>query len=157
MTKPKRICVKCGDPLGDQMFKHFSTKQQYTNTHSTDKWTYRCYGPRETPGAPESRRASTSLPIHHREIGNYDITSCGLRPGRTHGKYRSEGAQVTWSRVSTDMRDVSCVECLVVLSSFLTRRAEAAMKVGRREIKEIMEKVQTRRMMHGLEKLVVNG
>lgn len=154
MTK-KRICVKCGDELEYQNRWHMSTKQQYAGNgpQSPGSWYFRCYGPNETAGGRDHRVPKT-LPMHHRDVGAYRHTTCGLRPGRVAGKHKDPGAQVTWQRVRSELRYITCAECLAVLAATFIDRLKDECDAQGVQPTEALSRAKTRLTMNSLEKVV---
>lgn len=162
MKRSRRICVKCGDPLKGQMHYHLSTKTQKKPsrwqtgpyTPKSNPWMFVCYGPKETPGGGHQHRP-TRTDTHYRFYSaSWDQTACGLRAGRTKGKYAKDGAQVPWGRVKVDLRQTTCVECLIYVvdsceSVLQQRLAETGMDRA-----EALERVKTRLTMAGVAKVV---
>lgn len=155
MTAP-RICVDCKKPLTDQTRWHTRRKPVKTKW-GLDKY---CQGPRRTPGAPTpaQRRRRMTKPVHYRFYASSTPNSvCGLRGGRTAGKYKDAGAQVPWSRLNVKLEQTTCEECLAILHVTLKDRLMARLAVSGGTLDAALERARTRITMNGVEGLVSNG
>ena len=147
--RQRRICVECGEPLGDQRFYHESAKLKAKDPDHS--WRWACRGPSkmDTP-----LRAVSRAPMHLRFFASGRETVCGLVPGNVKGRYKNNEAQVTWSRVRVDMDRTTCPECIAMVIAIFQRRLGPILKQTGRSHKDVMENAETRVTANRLGELV---
>jgi hypothetical protein len=150
-TRTARICVKCGDRLGRQKSWHKSTKKQYKSNYF-GTWQYFCQGPGKTPGGG---RGTPRRPVHFRYYASTGSESlCGLRGGRMSGKYKSDDAQIPWSRLNVKLEQTTCEECLALVAVAVDNQLRQRLAITGGDVETALERARTRWTMNSLEKLV---
>lgn len=145
MKRPVRICVKCGDRLRGQRTHHQSSKEIKTRWG----WSRWCDGPHRTPGG---YKAITKAPIHFRDFAGPNSTICGKQAGLTKGRYKSETAEVPWSRIKVNLSQTTCPECLVLVIQRCKKWLHEVAKRG--SLPGIIRQAHGQQQMSALRKLV---